>query len=66
MDGKGNGNVGAAAANNPKDNVGSTTKGDTMKAPGGNGSNISREEFVKNPQGYFADLHTAQKDNKKN
>jgi hypothetical protein len=65
MDGKGNDNVGAAA-NNPKDNVGSTTKGDAMKAPGGDGSNISREEFEKYPKGYFADLHAAQKDNKKN
>jgi len=37
-----------------------------MKAPGRDGSNISREQFEKNPQGYFADLHAAQKDNKKN
>ncbi|KEH22918.1 hypothetical protein MTR_7g062320 [Medicago truncatula] len=65
MDNKGNDNNGAAA-NNAKDNVGSTTKGDTMKAPGEDGSNISREQFEKNPQGYFADLHAAQKDNKKN
>ena len=65
MDGKGNNiNVGGAAANNPKDNAG--TKGDTMKAPGGDGSNISREQFEKNPKGYFSDLHAAQKDNKKN
>ncbi|AES62808.1 MADS-box transcription factor family protein, putative [Medicago truncatula] len=67
MDGKGNNsNVGGGAANNPKDNVGATTKGDTMKAPGGDGSNISREEFEKNPQGYFADLHAAQKDKELN
>ncbi|AES60091.1 hypothetical protein MTR_1g040140 [Medicago truncatula] len=67
MDGKGNNsNVGGAAANNPKDNVGTTTKGDTMKAPGGDGSNISREQFEKSPKGYFADLHAAQKDNNKN
>jgi len=65
MDSKGNGNVGGGgAANNPKVNAG--TKGETMKAPGGDGSNISREEFEKNPKGYFSDLHAAQKDNKKN
>lgn len=40
--------------------------GGAMKAPGGDGSYISREEFEKNPQGYFAGLHAAQKDNKDN
>nr|KYP35849.1 hypothetical protein KK1_043086 [Cajanus cajan] len=35
-----------------------------MKAPGGDGSNISREEFEKNPQGYFAALHDEQKTKK--
>ncbi|XP_047154742.1 glycine-rich RNA-binding, abscisic acid-inducible protein-like [Vigna umbellata] len=35
-----------------------------MKAPGGDGSHISREAFESNPKAYFSDLHAASKPNK--
>ncbi|TKY50931.1 hypothetical protein E2542_SST22438 [Spatholobus suberectus] len=70
MDGKGSDSVckaggapgGESNVTKPKEaNVGSNS---VMKAPGGDGSYISREEFEKNPQGYFADLHAEQKTKK--
>ncbi|KAJ1377704.1 hypothetical protein SESBI_48601 [Sesbania bispinosa] len=67
MDGKqGSGGVGngkgESNAPKPKENVGSDDG--VMKAPGGDGSYISRDEFEKNPQGYFAGLHAQQKEKK--
>ncbi|KAJ1382904.1 hypothetical protein SESBI_43813 [Sesbania bispinosa] len=69
MDGKqGSGGVGngkgESNAPKPKENVAGSDDGVVMKAPGGDGSYISRDEFEKNPQGYFAGLHAQQKENK--
>lgn len=64
MDGKGSGDVGKGEITKPKENVGSGSEDKVMKAPGADGSHISRKEFEKNPQGYFADLHAQEKGNK--
>lgn len=66
MDGKASGSVGKGEGNiaKPKESVGNGSDGAAMKAPGGDGSYISRDQFEKNPQGYFAGLHAEQKEKK--
>ncbi|BAT93854.1 uncharacterized protein HKW66_Vig0196940 [Vigna angularis] len=44
--------------------IGGGDSGGNMKAPGGDGSSISREAFESNPKAYFSDLHAASKPNK--
>ncbi|KAK9106205.1 hypothetical protein Scep_023049 [Stephania cephalantha] len=71
--GKGTGSSGAAEKGGCTGNIGGAStgtgtgvgnSGGSMKAPGGEGTNISRAAFESNPKGYFADLHANQKANK--
>ncbi|KAL5126510.1 hypothetical protein HKD37_14G039120 [Glycine soja] len=64
MDRKASGEVSKGEVPKPKENVGSGSEDKVMKAPGGDGSYISRKEFEKNPQGYFDGLHAEHKGNK--
>lgn len=53
--GKGGGLAGGGSGS------GTGPRGPMMKAPGSDGSYITREAFERNPQGYFSDLHAEQK-----
>ena len=57
---------GGSGSTNKGSGGGGSSGGPMMKAPGGDGANISREAFESNPKAYFSDLHAAQKtkDNK--
>ncbi|RDX65264.1 hypothetical protein CR513_56091, partial [Mucuna pruriens] len=50
MDSKGSSEVSKGEVSKPKENVGSGSEDKMMKAPGADGSYISRKEFEKNPQ----------------
>ncbi|TKY57110.1 hypothetical protein E2542_SST21556 [Spatholobus suberectus] len=54
MDSKASGDVSKGEVPKPKENVGSGSEDKVMKAPGGDGSYISKKEFEKNPQNYSA------------
>ncbi|KAL5140060.1 hypothetical protein HKD37_10G029826 [Glycine soja] len=74
MGGKGGSSDGGSGGGNAKSGGGGNSSkgggsgggsGGYMKAPGGDGSYISRGTFENNPQGYFSGLHGADKGNKK-
>ncbi|XP_059645859.1 glycine-rich protein DOT1-like [Cornus florida] len=65
--GRGGGGVqggGGSGAKGSGGSGGGAGSGGMMKAPGGDGSYISRDGFESNPQGYFSGLHAGEKANK--